>query len=675
MKQIILVALLAGMCGCAGGRASQGVLASGGGYGGAGASPYGSNAATIAARQYVTRTVHIAGGHLTAPYVANTPNCEYILDADISADSTAIVIGASYVIINLNGHTIRYNQVSPGDGIRTVNYNFHDVGIINGRIIQGRAQSSGAAYGLGNNPIQTKYCGVTRLQVADISAQYGGKDVAGFHLGGDYVTVEKCTVEDTYRYGTVIDRHVGNAAIKCWGSFSTIRNNTIITTRQQGIASNYSTLAEGNVIGIRSICTNSIGISVGANSTIRNNAITGVGEHPIGIEVGSSTPKGFSNDPAEVDPTYVPMDAAHLDGYVHDVEIYGNTIDVRVTGLGTEYAGGAYPGPATWVRGDNAVGIRSTTGIVNLNAHDNTITVHSDANFIGTWSPTGEPVTMGAGARGLMLGLRWNDHSATFSNNTIVANDKDGTGYAVGIAVDANIDNRYWYADRSAARRPDFHPDLRIYGNTVTSNGMNLSLCDEYGPADGFPLIYRNTFIKSGEFASYVTSGTGYGCYDHATGILLSNSYRNGSAENNFNFNFDALSDRNSYRGRAIIFGRLMAGTVKDAGNRPLPNIRTTVYPGAVSSFGVQLTSVSDSAGAAPLYVYDYELNNAGGTSGKAAPVKVVYRPHTVSLYDAAAKRSMFTTNADPSPAAWDHVSSSGTFVLTGAGGSVTIAN
>ncbi|QEM68656.1 hypothetical protein FO488_11130 [Geobacter sp. FeAm09] len=636
----------------------------------------GNNTATITARQYVTNTVHITGGHFTTPYIAGTANTEYILDSDISADSAAIQITAPYVVINLNGHTITYNQVSTGNGIETTAYNLHDIAVTYGQIIQGTALSAGGSYGLGNNPISTKYKGADRTQIAGIYAKYGGQDVGGFQLGGDYVTVENSTVEDVYNYGTVTDRHSGISAIHLWGWYGTVRNNTIINTRDKGVEAGYTSNVYGNTISILSICTNSVGIGISSNSKIYNNTIVGRGEMPVGIALGSSTPKGFVTDPAEIDATYVPQDVNNPNGYNHDIEVYGNTIDVQVTRLGVEYSGGVYPGASTWSdSGVWAVGIRSTTGIVNLSVHDNTITATGNYNFQGTWSPTGQAVTMGSMAKGIMLGLRWSGHSASIYNNTVTALDNDGTGSAIGISICANIDNRYFYTDPSQPRRSDFHPNLAVYGNTVTSNILNLALGDDYGPSDGFPLVYRNTFIKSGSYSRYHTIGVGYGTYyEISTGLLLSNVYQNGAAESDLGFNFDSLSNGNAYRGKAVIFGRLMSGTVKDTGSNLLPNIRTTVYTGTTSSFGVQLATVTDATGAAPLYVYDYELNNAGGTTGKATPTTVTYRPHTNDLYNLATSQDMFTTTPDTSASSWDAVTSSGTYTLVGTGGSITIS-
>jgi len=617
------------------------------------APPANTDIFTIAARQYVTNTVHISGGHYATPYIVSTPNTEYILDGDISADGTAITIKASYVVINLNGHTITYNNVSAGNGIESGDYNFHDIAVTYGQIIQGAAMSTGATYGIGNNPVQFKTYIVQNAQVAGIYAKYGGQDVAGFQLGGDNHVVEYNTLEDVFGYGIVTDRHSGISSIHMWGGYANIRNNTIVNARQRGIEVGSNSNVYNNTIGIRSICTNSAGVeALEGYIKIYGNTITGRGEHPIGIIAGNS-----------------------IVGAAHDIEVYNNIIDTQVTGAGLEYNGPSYPGPTTWIQADKAVGVRSTPGVINLSVHDNTITVHGDFNFQGVWSVDGSPVTMGAGARGLMLGLRYNGQSMKVYNNTVTALDKDGTGYVAGIAIDANIDNNTWYNYQPPAA--DFSPDLVVTGNTVTSNIYNVALGDDYGPSSGHPLILQNTFIKSGSYSTYATYGSGISGYYEGTARIIANSYQGGAAENSLDMHFENVSNNvpgsgGSYRNKSLIFGRFMLGTVKDASNSLVANTRIRTFN---ASGAAQTDATTDTNGSAQFMVYDYELGNAGGTTGKTTPTTVAYRPHTIDLYDLTTGRNIFTTAADASPVAWDSMTSRGTFILSGTGGSLTISN
>jgi hypothetical protein len=475
--------------------------------------------------------------------------------------------------------------------------------------------------------------------------------------------IENNIIEDTFGYGWVTTRAIGTSAIYMSGSLATIKGNTIINTRNRGITANTNSRITENTISTRSLCTNSSAMIVGSNSRMDHNTITARGQFPMSTEVGTDNNGAIPHVPSND---------------VHDIEIDNNTMDLETTQLGGEYGSQTYPGPSTWKNtGVWAVGIRSTTGMHDLLIHDNNITVRSSYNFQGTYSPTGQPVTIGSTSKGIMLGLRWNDESMKVYNNTVTALDNDGTGAASGISCTANGDNRWYYnGPWPHTLSADFHPDLQIFNNTVTSNNRNLVLGDDYGVCDGFPLVRGNTFIKTGNFSSYRTIGSGAVNVDYGrlgTGILLSNKYQNGAAEDNLGFDWGSAPSGQRPGDKRIIFGRLMSATVKDISGIPLPNIRATVNLGANSLFGVQLTTASDSNGVAPLYVYDYELNNGTTTPRSATPIRVDFKPHTVSLYDTSISQDLFTSTADNSAGAWDALNSSGMYTLTDANGSLEI--
>lgn len=613
----------------------------------------------ILARQYVAKTIHIPSGIYVTPYVVNSSNTEYILDGNIVADGTAISVAASKVVINLNGYTITYNQKEPGCGVLSADYNFSDVAIINGSIIQGAAMSPGVVYGSGSNPIRfhsgtpSSY-NINKVQIAGIYAKYGSIDVGGINLGGSGHLVEENTIEDTYDYGVVTDRHVGIAAIRFWGGSNVARNNIIINARQRGIDAGNGDLIYKNTIGIRSICTNSYGVYVeGSDAKIYKNTITGRGEHPLGVGAHNSTV-----------------------GVSKNVEIYENIIDTQVTRLGVEYSGGVYPSNplSTISSGDTAVGIRSTSGSTNLLVHDNIISVRSDRDFMGTWSPDGRQVRMSGSARGIMAGLRYTNQSARFFNNTITVLDKDGTGYSAGIACDANIDNNTWYSFRPPAI--DFNPNLIFESNTVTSNLLNIAVGDSYGPCSGYPLFIKNVLIKSGSFPSYASIGSGLGGYYEGTGRFISNSYKDGASENNLNMNFQNVSNNvpdigGSYKNKSVKFGRIMSGTVKDASNLVLSNIRIRTYD---KSGNLQTEAITDANGISPVIVYDYELNNNLGKSGSTTPIRVDFKPHTINLFNITTNQNLFSTVPDNTDGAWDAVNSFGIHTLNNANGSITLS-
>lgn len=619
-----------------------------------------------ACAQVTGAAIHIPGG--TDPYTISTPNREYLLDGDLTVAGNAILIAASNIVLNLQGYTITYNTTASGKGIQVSSGGLTNIGITNGTITQAMstttlsssidnlvtdipvadgtvfntgetlyvfrrntdqtaiyeqmlinsidgntlsvtrgynstvatAQDSGipvfssrgmgSLYGDGKNPFSSQYNPVTYIQLTDLDITYNGLDVTGLAIySTNNAIVEYNTIHDLYSIGPITDRASGVYAIRALGLDNIIRYNTIINARSIGINSGTRAQVYNNNIDIHSLATNCIAVNGGSYLDAHDNIITGTGQAPIGFALGSTTPASsegsvWVDDPAEIDASYVPWDEAHTSGYSHDQEIYNNTITLEVTELGAEYGSATYPGPSTpTATNETAIGIRQTTGTFNLLVHDNTITVTGHGTYNGIYSSTGQPVMMtDAKAKGLMLGLRWTQQSAYFYDNIITANDTVDGGITSGIAIVSNIDNRYWYMDRNGALLDDFRPTLQVYGNTVTSNSQNLTLCSSYGPADGFPLIIQNTFIKSGSYTNYHTYGVETGCYDNATGYLIANSYQGGAAEDNLSFAFSSLTDGNANRTKSITFGHLQEDGY--------------IY-------------------------YDYNLNNAGGTTGSATPI------------------------------------------------------
>jgi len=568
----------------------------------------------ILARQYTTNIVHIAGGTFTTPYIITIPNTEYILDGDITANGVAFAIRASKVVLNLNGKSVTYNQITPGEGVFIDTYNLTDIAITNGSLLQGAAMSEGDVYGQGNNPVRA--VGVARVQIASIYARYGGRDVGGFYMPAGSCLIEQNTLDDVWTVGTLKNRDQGVDAITMGNSGNNIfRNNTIKNCRQRGInATGTNDEVYGNVISINSMATNSYGIFgyAAQHVKVHDNTVTGMGEHPIGI--------GF------------------VAGGTNDIQIYNNVIDVQTTRLGAEYGGSASCFNSATPCGNYAVGFRTTWGGNNINFHDNSITIHSDASYQGTYSPTGQSVLVNGKGRGLMVAVNLGEKSQ-FSNNSITTLDKDGTGKAFGIACTGNNAG-----------------DLTFDGNTVTSNILNVALSDEYGYCAGYPLFLKNTFVQAGSYPGYRTIGAELNGYFEGTGRFISNAYQGGAAENKLDLNFQYPNTNKS-----VIFGRLMEATVTDASGALLPNTSLNTYNG---SNALQTQAVTGADGKTLFMVYDYELNNNTGLTQSSTPITVVFRPHVLELYNTALSQSLFKSQLDTSSTAWDALTSSGLYSL-----------
>ena len=455
----------------------------------------------------VSNTVNIPAGNYNSPFIASQSNTRYVLQGNITASGTAISLKANYVIIDLNGYTITYNQSSPGEGVVVGDWNLHHISVRNGSIIQGAAKSEGDLYGRGNSPVSaynssdtTKY-EAHNFHVANLYVRYGGRDMGGIVCSGNNGLYEQNTIEDTYQFGTLKNRHQGNDALiggkdLTSASGNVYRYNTLVNIRHRGIDTGNDAQAYGNRIGLRSIATNSGGIShwEGHDIKVYSNTIIGRGEHPIGISFSSI---GTNN-----------------------IEVYDNDIDVMTTALGDEYGGDATCFDPSTPCGNFAVGFRTTWGADNLNFHDNKINIATDSSYSGTYSPTGASVKVNAKGRGLMVAIN-SGETATFANNIITVLDKDGTGKAFGMACtgENNSDKMFFL------------------NNTVTSNIANMVLGDEYGACNGYPLIKGNTFVKSGNFSAYKTISSQLGGYQNATGRIIDNNYSGGASVDSINLN------------------------------------------------------------------------------------------------------------------------------------------
>lgn len=549
----------------------------------------------VVVRKFVKKRVRIPGGHYAIPYIITQSATEYVLEGEVTAEGTAIAIRASKVVLNLNGKTITYNQVRPGEGITVDTYNHTDIAIINGRIVQGAALSEGDVHGAGNNPV--KAFGMARLQIAGIHARYGGRDVCGFKV--PYVTdsiIEFNRLEDTWSAGTLKNRHQGIDAIQATDARNLVRNNIIINARHRGIAIGDSGEVYGNVVHVNSLATNSVAIGGYRKKQVRvhGNEIVARGEHPIGI--------GFVSSGTD------------------DIDIYNNTIDVQTTRLGDEYGGSAACMTPTTPCGNYAVGFRTTWGGNNIRFHGNSITVRTDSTYHGTHSVTGRPVVVNAKGRGLMVAVNEGEFSR-FYDNTITVLDRDGSGKAFGIACTGGNAGTLIFEE-----------------NTVTSNVLNVALGDEYGACGGHPLFVRNTFVRADGFPSYRTVASELGGYFEGTGRFVSNSYRDGASQQSIELNAGGKA------GKSVYFGRELAVRLQSPDGLPLAGALVTLDNGG-GIFDATAATAAD--GTARLVLYDYELHNRNSATEHSR--EIIAHNFRVTV-----ENDTFACRPEANPAGWD---------------------
>jgi hypothetical protein len=227
------------------------------------------------------------------PYVLAAPNTRYVLTQDLNAPTLAIKIKASNVTLDLDGHTITYDNapsVAGGAwndyayneeatfGIRSGLWNFMNIKLFNGVIRQGR--NGGAGFiGIGFNPVFLFHMGSgSRNEVAGVVADYFGNSVTGMYTGDSHthhnVVIDRGTVID--------DRHQGIDAIRTESALDNeTAFNSIRRFRHRGIRGNGHT--HHNELYSDSFDTNSFLISAFEGGRVEDNKLFGMGYNPVGI--------------------------------------------------------------------------------------------------------------------------------------------------------------------------------------------------------------------------------------------------------------------------------------------------------------------------------------------------------------------------------------------------------
>jgi hypothetical protein len=233
-----------------------------------------------------------------APYTLTQSNAKYVVTQDLTVPTMAINIKANNVELELDGHTIIYDDGAPkiigqgGNdyayneeatfGIRTGLWNYVNVKIFNGIIRQGRNGGTGFV-GHGFNPLYFYHMGQTYNEVAGITVDYYGNSVGGMVTGNGHVHHNVL-----YDRGTVIDdRHGAIRALSVGNDpNNNVSFNSLRRFRHRGIDSSGKT--EHNELYSDSFDTNSFALGAGNNAQLIDNRIFGMGYLPIGIGWGNN---------------------------------------------------------------------------------------------------------------------------------------------------------------------------------------------------------------------------------------------------------------------------------------------------------------------------------------------------------------------------------------------------
>lgn len=379
---------------------------------------------------------------LSGPARLDKPDTRYILTADVSAPGTAFVIAASRVTLDLNGRKTVYGTAGdkPSHGVLVEGYNHKDIQITGGRIVQapGMENRKEAA---GSTAVSVPRH-VSGVDISHLDIEYNSPQTSGIHLAWGDGAIHHNVVTD--KGSAVLNRHQQVSAINAHRAANTrVTENAVIRTRQTGIAmAERNTLCALNAVFIDSQSTNSFGVFYYGEKkpvenpwTCRDNAVKGVGVHPIGIGVVSAASNGV---------------------------VEGNETETLCTRTSSEYGN----------KPIGAIGFRTTWGADKIIVRGNTFLV---------WGAKGSVNGYDAWGRAMMIALQ-RGNVMVVEKNTVKALSADPSVKVAGLAVTGGNES----------------PGLVFKGNDVESTWAAVLLGDDYGGAGAHPGFYGNTFRKAG---------------------------------------------------------------------------------------------------------------------------------------------------------------------------------
>ena len=268
----------------------------------------------------IAGALYIPGDVQGPPYLLKQPNKTYVLKEDITAPGAAVAIFAGGVTLDLNGHTITYNE-SPGItwsratlpwvkideklldrkhvvtlttrkeapdqqpmvygvGAAGATPGFHDLKVLNGVIRQGAGKGSADDCTFGMNPIF--FYGNNNSEIAGVTIDYYGAQITGMQLyWSKDCHIHHNVVAD--RGTEILNRHMTIKGISSGGT--KVHHNLMRRVRQCGLGGGGGAEVYSNEIYVDSYSTNSFGVVYLGVETgdCRNNRIFGGGYHVIGI--------------------------------------------------------------------------------------------------------------------------------------------------------------------------------------------------------------------------------------------------------------------------------------------------------------------------------------------------------------------------------------------------------
>jgi len=410
----------------------------------------------------VPGAIRVPGNLGRAPYVLDRANATYVLTEDITSDGTAIFLAAPGVTLDLNGHTVTYDDKKDTSqqgacgirGHKRRGLRLSKLKVLNGTIKRGKGKSTTRRiyedlYG------PMFFYGPREMEIAGVTVDYDGEQVIALLWinNGDRNDVHHNVFLD--RATRLINRHVGLDIVAARFDNSRVHHNLVKRTRHRGLrCGGTNTELYSNEVYIDSWATNSYGLWVGDDAVGHHNRVFGSGFHPIGLMLGYINAKN-----RKYHSNYIQMQA------------------VARTDIVDRWRGGQGGG------GGGSVGMSGVTPAVGLRLQkgpQENIEFTGNVVVCKAW---GEKAL----TRGMFLVPTSGVRNVTIKDNVVklVVEDDKADGWAVA-GLGARGEN------------------ITLEGNTIISNICNVRFGDPYSVGGTYRFV-SNRFVRIGGNPRYKT--------------------------------------------------------------------------------------------------------------------------------------------------------------------------
>jgi len=442
-----------------------------------------------------TFTTSTSGSEISGTPPFSLSSGTYVLMEDIDTSGTAFEITGNNVVLDLNGHTVTYNNNNDGKGV-SAEY-VSGTRILNGIIRQGSSRDGGDGECLGANPIMVRSGGGQR-EIAGVTVEYSGSQLCGVYFpygGTGGVEVHHNVMID--RGSSVTNRHgTGVRALIFYGDEAGTSNivahhNLVKRTRQWGLTAN--TMHNNEVYGDSYVTNSGLIVPVefrgGEGFTAYDNRIFGTGYHPIGFYWGNN------------------------------LEVHDNLVHMQ--GQGPENRNSEY-GPQNEMTGIRLTQYEGSSWPYNNNVYENNLILISglQCNSLGC-----------SDGKGVHFYSNENVNDLQFINNIVKveadASFEANRGDAAPIVTEGQD------PDHQGGEAPVYYEN-----NILMSNIANLQFGSNYGGGDNH-WFSNNRMVRLGSRSDYVTyrfdDFTWYN-ENNKDMYMIDSSYEGGSSQDSVEF-------------------------------------------------------------------------------------------------------------------------------------------